>query len=117
VNQHHVWVWDLPPNAALDAVEELGLARFKRHDSLIGIVVVPILLKSEWFRRYVKMLIYTFSYRLVQLLNGPLPCTNVLKLVFIYLFSGITRGNGQTYRSWVNWEAHCQRCTALTRQG
>jgi hypothetical protein len=21
VNQHHVWVWDLPPGAALDAVE------------------------------------------------------------------------------------------------
>jgi hypothetical protein len=54
VNQHHVWVWDLPPGAALDAVEELGLARFKRHDFLIGIVVVPLLLKPEWFRRYVK---------------------------------------------------------------
>jgi hypothetical protein len=63
------------------------------------------------------MLIYTFSYRLVQLLNGPLPCMKVLQLVFISLFSGLTRGNGQTYRSWVNWEARCQRCTALTRQG
>jgi hypothetical protein len=49
-----VWVWDLPPGAALDAVEELGLARFKRHDSLIGIVAVPLLIKPEWFRRYVK---------------------------------------------------------------
>jgi hypothetical protein len=45
---------DLPPGAALGAVEELGLARFKPHDSLIGIVVVPLLLKPEWFRRYVK---------------------------------------------------------------
>jgi hypothetical protein len=50
MNQHHVWVWDLPPGAALGAVEELGLARFKRHDSLIGIVVVPLLLKPSWFR-------------------------------------------------------------------
>jgi hypothetical protein len=52
-----------------------------------------------------KMLIYTFSYRLVQLINGPLPCMKVLQLVFISLFSGLTRGNGQTYCSWVNWEA------------
>jgi hypothetical protein len=50
------------PGATLDADEELGLARFKRHDYLIEIVVVPLLLKPEWFRRYVKkMLIYTFS--------------------------------------------------------
>jgi hypothetical protein len=54
VKQHHVWAWDLPPGAALDAVEELGLARFKRLDSLIGMVVMPFFLKPEWFRRYVK---------------------------------------------------------------
>jgi hypothetical protein len=42
VNQHHLWVWDLPPGAALDAIEELGLARFNRHDYLIGIVMVPL---------------------------------------------------------------------------
>jgi hypothetical protein len=41
----------------------------------------------------------------------------VLQLVFISLFSGLTRWNGQMYCSWVNWEARCQSCTALTRQG
>ena len=63
------------------------------------------------------MWIYIFKYRLVQSLNVPLPCMKVLQLVHICLFSGITRGNGTTYRSWLNWEAHCQLCTALTRQG
>ena len=53
----------------------------------------------------------------MQSINGPLPCMKVLQLVHICLFSGITRGNGTTYRSWLNWEAHCQLCTALTRQG
>jgi hypothetical protein len=54
VNQHHVWVWYLPLGSALDAVEELRLAGFKRHDFLIGILVVPRLLKPEWFRLYVR---------------------------------------------------------------
>ena len=40
--------------AAFDAVEELGLERFKFHDSLIGIAVVPHLLRTEWFRRDAK---------------------------------------------------------------
>ena len=53
----------------------------------------------------------------MQLLNGPLSFMKVLKLVYISFLSGITFGNDPTYRSWVNWEAHCQHCTALTRQG
>ena len=53
VNQYHTWVWDLPLGTALGDEEELLLARFKNHYSLIGLVVVPLLLKPEWFRRYV----------------------------------------------------------------
>ena len=46
------WVWSLPPAAALHALEELGNGRLKRHDSLRGIVLVPALLRPEWFRRF-----------------------------------------------------------------
>jgi hypothetical protein len=35
--------------AALIALEELGNARLKRHDSLRGLVLVPSLLRPEWF--------------------------------------------------------------------
>ena len=47
-----VWVWDLPPSAALHALEELGVGRLKRHNLLRGVVIVPHLLSHEWFRRF-----------------------------------------------------------------
>jgi hypothetical protein len=43
------WVWTLPPAAALIALEELGNARLKRHDLLRGVVLIPSLLRPEWF--------------------------------------------------------------------
>jgi hypothetical protein len=46
------WVWTLPPAAALIALEELGNARLKRHDLLRGVVLIPSLLRPEWFRRF-----------------------------------------------------------------
>jgi hypothetical protein len=46
------WVWTLPPAAALTALEELGNARLKRHDTLRGVVLIPCLLHPEWFRRF-----------------------------------------------------------------
>jgi hypothetical protein len=44
------WIWSLPPAAALDALEELGNARLKRHATLKGLVLIPCLLRPEWFR-------------------------------------------------------------------
>jgi hypothetical protein len=46
------WIWTLQPAAALIALEELGNARLKRHDVLRGVVLVPSLLRPEWFRRF-----------------------------------------------------------------
>jgi hypothetical protein len=46
------WVWTLPPSAAIHALEELGMARLKRHNLLRGIVLVPHLMTHEWFRRF-----------------------------------------------------------------
>ena len=46
------WVWSLHPAAALIALEELGNARLKRHDVLRGVILVPSLLRPEWFRRF-----------------------------------------------------------------
>jgi hypothetical protein len=41
------WVWDLAPAAAIHALEELGVARLKRHGLLRGVVLVPALLQHE----------------------------------------------------------------------
>jgi hypothetical protein len=56
------WVWDLPPAAAIYALEELGLGRNKRHDVLRGAVIVPPLMNpSEWFRRFSRIVNVYFS--------------------------------------------------------
>ena len=49
------WVWDLPPAAAIHALEELGVARLKRHDVLRGVVLVPCLMRPEWYRRFARI--------------------------------------------------------------
>jgi hypothetical protein len=54
------WVWDLPPAAALHALEELGTARIKRHGVLRGVVIIPMLLQHEWFRRFSKTVDFYF---------------------------------------------------------
>jgi hypothetical protein len=46
------WVWDLPPAAAIHALEELGNGRLKRHGFLRGVVLIPHLLQPEWSRRF-----------------------------------------------------------------
>ena len=46
------WIWDLPPAAALHAIEELGGGRLKRHHILRGVVLIPSLLRHEWMRRF-----------------------------------------------------------------
>jgi hypothetical protein len=45
----------LPPAAALDALEELGQGRLKRHDLLFGAIVIPAVLQPHWFRKFVKV--------------------------------------------------------------
>jgi hypothetical protein len=49
------WVWDLPPAAAIHAIEELAMGRGKRHNVLRGIVLIPRLLKPEWFWRFSRL--------------------------------------------------------------
>ena len=46
------WIWNLHPGAAIDALEELAQGRFKRHYLLLGVVLVPNLLETEWRRRF-----------------------------------------------------------------
>jgi hypothetical protein len=48
------WVWSLPPAAALHVLEELSMGRLKRHNLLRGVVLVPGLMRPEWFRRFVR---------------------------------------------------------------
>jgi hypothetical protein len=50
-----IWIWSLPPAAALDALEELGRGRLKRHYLLLGVIVIPAVLQPAWFRKFVKV--------------------------------------------------------------
>jgi hypothetical protein len=51
---YQVWIWDLPPAAALDALEELVNGCLNRHETLLGVVVIPLILKPDWLKRFVK---------------------------------------------------------------
>jgi hypothetical protein len=54
------WIWDLPPAAAIHALEELGNARLKRHGVLRGVVLIPQLLQPEWTRRFTRVVDFYF---------------------------------------------------------
>lgn len=56
-----VWIWELPPAAAIDALEELAQGRFKRHYLLTGVVLIPNFLETEWRRRFVKVVDFYFT--------------------------------------------------------
>ena len=49
------WVWHLLPSAVLDDLEELSQSRLKRHETLMGVVIIPKSLRTEWFHRFVKV--------------------------------------------------------------
>jgi hypothetical protein len=38
----------------LDALEELANGRLKRHETLLGIDVIPLIIKPDWFKRFLK---------------------------------------------------------------
>ena len=55
------WVWNLHPGAALDDLEELGKACLKRHNILMGVVIISKYLRPEWFRRSINIVdLYLF---------------------------------------------------------
>jgi hypothetical protein len=45
-------IWSLPPAASLYALEELGLAKVKRGTQVGAVILVPKLMKPDWFRRF-----------------------------------------------------------------
>jgi hypothetical protein len=49
-----VWIWDLPPAAELDALAELAHGCLMRHDTLLSVAVILLILKPGWFKRFVK---------------------------------------------------------------
>jgi hypothetical protein len=59
-SRDETWIWDLPPGAALAALEELGLGRRKRHERLRAVVVVPQLLQNEWRRHFCRIVDFYF---------------------------------------------------------
>lgn len=46
--------WPLPPAAALVALEQYMNARLKRGESVGAVVMIPDLMRPEWFRRFSK---------------------------------------------------------------
>lgn len=67
----HIWIWAPPPAAALYAMEELALARLKRADHTLAIVMIPLLLKPEWFRRFSRSVDVYFVVRPNHTFWGP----------------------------------------------
>ena len=55
------WVWDLPPAAAIHAIEELGMACLKCHGVIRGVVFVPSILRNEWLRRFTWIVDFYFT--------------------------------------------------------
>jgi hypothetical protein len=45
-------IWSLPPAAALYALEEIGLAKTKRGGQFGAVILIPKLMKPDWFRRF-----------------------------------------------------------------
>jgi hypothetical protein len=58
--ESQTWIWDLPPAAAIHALEELGNGRLKRHGVLRGVVLIPQLLQPEWSRRFTRVVDFYF---------------------------------------------------------
>jgi hypothetical protein len=85
------WVWDLPPAAAIHAIEELGMGRGKRHNVLRGIVLIPRLLKPEWFRRFARLVDCYF----VVSAGTPVWGREMLEPLFVGLYLPLLR-----YRPW-----------------
>jgi hypothetical protein len=106
----------LPPAAALDALEELGQGRLKRHNLMLDVIVIPAVLQPDWLRKFVKVTDLYFFIPSGAIPEWPLTCMKLSPLVYISLSSDSTRGNGRIYHSWVDLEARCQRCNTLTRQ-
>ena len=47
--------------SASDALGELVNGRLKRHEILWGIVIIPVVMQPDWFKRFVKVTdIYVF---------------------------------------------------------
>ena len=42
-------VWNLRPGSVIDALEDLSQYCSKRHDILVGVVIIPKYLRPEWF--------------------------------------------------------------------
>ena len=55
ISQSELWVWSCPPAAALDDLEELVNVRLKRHEILWGIVIIPVVMQPDWFKRFLKV--------------------------------------------------------------
>jgi hypothetical protein len=46
--------WPLPPAAALVALEQYMTARLKRAETVGAVVLIPDLMRPDWFRRFLK---------------------------------------------------------------
>jgi hypothetical protein len=109
--ESQTWVWDLPPAAAIHALEELGNGRLKRHGVLRGVVLIPQLLQPEWSRRFTRVVDFYFVIPAGAIPAWPLNMHEPLTVGLFYLCSGTNRGVGDMSRFWYHWEGRCLVCT------
>jgi hypothetical protein len=58
--KYTTWVWDIPPAAAPHILEEIAMARTKRHETLRGLVLIPRLMQPWWIRRFTRTVDFYF---------------------------------------------------------
>ena len=105
------------PTAALDTLEELLNGRLKPHEMLWGIVIFPVVVQHYWFKRFVKVTYIYFFIPDGSIPEWPSNSNKALTIGLYFPFSDTNPGTGLKSSLRVYWEAHCQRCTALTWHG
>ena len=87
-SQSELWVWYFFPAAALDALEELVNGCLKRHEILWGIVIIPVVMQHDWFKRFVKV---TYIYLFIPAGSIPEWPANMHEVLTIGLYFPLLR--------------------------
>ena len=101
----------------MDDLEELGNGCLKRHEMYLGIVIIPVVMQPDLFKRFVKVTDIYFFIPAGYIPKWPTNMHEDLTVDLYFPFSDTNPGTGLKSSSWVYLEAHCHRCTPLTWKG
>ena len=54
-SQSELCVWSFPPAVDFYTLKELVNGRLKKHEMLWGVVIIPVIMQHNWFKRFVKV--------------------------------------------------------------